>query len=241
MKEKIKIRKIILTAMLIVSFVFGMALTRSNAATDNVKIIINPVPGAGDDYTIQVSFADIPARGIDAVNFSLTFDKNVEILSVTKGVIADTGAEALEKDLGGCFDYYIQNGQINFIWTTGSGENYAIKNPGVFATISCKSSESINIKSIKIGYLDAANKGIPYAYTIENRTMSITYLCGDVNCDGDINTADIILLAKKLTGRIELTSAQTLNAKTTSSEAVNADCLLALIKYMTGEVISLPV
>lgn len=67
------------------------------------------------------------------------------------------------------------------------------------------------------------------------------FTCGDLLGDGEINTADLIFLAKFTSGRIsELTATQKLAADTSGDKKVNADDLLILIKYMTGEITSLP-
>lgn len=64
---------------------------------------------------------------------------------------------------------------------------------------------------------------------------------GDVNCDGKISTADLILLAKAIAGRVTLTTAQITNANCYNGTGINSEDLLALIKFFIGEVSSLPI
>lgn len=66
-------------------------------------------------------------------------------------------------------------------------------------------------------------------------------LMGDVNLDEEVNTADLILLAKVVGNRTPMFTGQALiNANCNKGAGVNGDDLLALIKFLTNRAIELP-
>ena len=67
----------------------------SFAAGETVQISVGKeTANAGEQFTVDVSFADIPSTGLQAVDFSLKYDSSlISIDSVTAGKITETGAE----------------------------------------------------------------------------------------------------------------------------------------------------
>lgn len=67
-------------------------------------------------------------------------------------------------------------------------------------------------------------------------------LIGDLNNDGKIDTVDVILLAKYIAGRIDLTEIQKIYARTIGGgDTINSDCLIVLIKFLIGDIETLPI
>lgn len=64
---------------------------------------------------------------------------------------------------------------------------------------------------------------------------------GDINNNGEVNTADLISLAKYLSGRIGIDSIDAEAADCYYDSRVNSDDLLTFLKYLTGAVKELPV
>lgn len=64
---------------------------------------------------------------------------------------------------------------------------------------------------------------------------------GDVNCNGNVDTADLILLAKYISGKVAiLTDQGKINAKCKAGGGITGDDLLALIKYLINRSLVLP-
>lgn len=65
-------------------------------------------------------------------------------------------------------------------------------------------------------------------------------LRGDINGNGEINTADLILYAKYCATRVTVQSLSQKNSDCNNDGRLDADDLLFLIKYMTGEITEFP-
>lgn len=67
-----------------------------------------------------------------------------------------------------------------------------------------------------------------------------TTIIGDLNGDAKISISDLIILAKSLSRKIELTENQKLISDLNDDGKLNGDDLLIFIKYLVGEISSFP-
>jgi hypothetical protein len=114
---------------------------------------------AGEEFSLDITLEDVPAGGISAIDFSITYDEDlIDISSIEEGPISKTGASEREQDLaneagvpdlggsmfnpaGGysCLDYVLSDGLTTVTWATGlldvSESEYWISENGVLLTI----------------------------------------------------------------------------------------------------------
>lgn len=119
------------------------------AAGETVQISVSTAEAkAGEQFTVEVSLADIPSTGIQATDFSVVYDNTlITIDSVKAGAITSTKAEGSDATGGEApiFDSTIINdeGCVNLIWTTAlEDSSYWISKNGVFCTITGTVSKS---------------------------------------------------------------------------------------------------
>lgn len=119
------------------------------AAGETVQISVSTAEAkAGEQFTVNVSLADIPTTGIQATDFSIAYDNTlITIDSVKAGAITSTKAEGSDATSGEApiFDSSINNdeGSVNLIWTTAlEDSSYWISKEGVFCTITGTVSKS---------------------------------------------------------------------------------------------------
>lgn len=119
------------------------------AAGETVQISVSTAEAkAGEQFTVDVSLADIPSTGIQAIDFSIVYDNTlVTIDSVKAGAITSTKAEGSDATGGEApiFDSSILNeeGYVNLVWSTAlEDSSYWISKEGVFCTITGTVSKS---------------------------------------------------------------------------------------------------
>lgn len=112
------------------------------AADETVQISVGTAEvKAGEQFTVDVTIADIPSAGIQGVDFSINFDSSlVTIDSITAGNLTKTGADDVDDSaaLSPLFDYSLSNedGYVNLIWSTSLDDStYWLKGNGTFCTI----------------------------------------------------------------------------------------------------------
>lgn len=76
--------------------------------------------------------------------------------------------------------------------------------------------------------------------TADNSMKIERYLCGDVNCDGEINGKDLIVIKKYIDGQKELTEQGIINADVNDDDLVNQADVEVLRKYLLGTYTKLP-
>lgn len=114
------------------------------AASDTVQISVGTATvNPGEEFSVDVSLADIPATGIQGCDFTVKYDNTVlTVDSVTAGPITETGADSSDStsSLIPVFDSEVlsSEGAINLAWSTGLESQYWIKSDGVFCTITGK-------------------------------------------------------------------------------------------------------
>lgn len=174
------------------------------AAGETVQISVSTAEAkAGEQFTVDVSLADIPSTGIQSTDFAIVYDNTlITIDSVKQGAIIPTNVEGVDLTGGGeapIFDCSILNeeGCANFIWTTAlEDSSYWISKSGVFCTITGTVSESapegtvadlklvprdsetypgsgIKIDKISCGYFDDAGKKVSYGVKTVNGKVTV--------------------------------------------------------------------
>ena len=76
--------------------------------------------------------------------------------------------------------------------------------------------------------------------TVDNSAKNEKFLCGDVNCDGEVNGKDLIVIKKYINGEKELTEQGKINADVNDDDLVNQADVEVLRKYLVGTYKKLP-
>ena len=194
-----KTNKVIASAL---AFIMATTIAAGSvyAAGEKVTISADKVEAtAGSEFTVNVMLSDVPATGVMACEFALTYDSSaLNITGVTAGEIANTGSDSAESDISGeCPSFYADYstaGTINVTWSTGlSDTSYWITKDGVFATITgtvaanaaageyeigvtAISREDISgtNSSILIGYVDSNKQVVEYEAVASNGSVTVT-------------------------------------------------------------------
>ncbi|MBR2284674.1 MAG: Cohesin domain protein [Ruminococcus sp.] len=137
-----KTKKIVIGAMAAAMLSLSVcSLAPAAAADETVQISVSKTTAeAGGQFTVDVSLADIPAAGIQVLNFSLKFDSSlITIDSVTPGAATETGAGSADPTAASLenFNSYTESeGVVAVMWSTGLDDaSYWIKNDGVYCTV----------------------------------------------------------------------------------------------------------
>lgn len=139
-----KTKKIVIGAMAAAMLSLSLtSLAPATAADETVQISVSKAEAeAGGTFTVEVSFADIPATAIQGAQFAIEFDKSVlQVTDIKAGAIADTGASSADASSSQMpvFNKFISNeeGWASVMWSTMVKDaSYWIKSDGVFCTIS---------------------------------------------------------------------------------------------------------
>lgn len=124
------------------SLMLAMTTAPVVGAADAVKVTVgNTTAKAGENFSVTIELADIPAAGINACDFGIKYDSSaLTITGVTAGELAKDettleGVSALETN--------IEAGLVSIIYGLGTTEaaNY-MKNDGVFVTLEGKVSST---------------------------------------------------------------------------------------------------
>nr|AEV59154.1 scaffoldin C [Ruminococcus flavefaciens] len=145
------------------------------AANETVQISVGnaTVEKAGEKFTVDVSLADVPAAGIQAIDFSIAFDNAIITIDEVKaGRITETGATGSDSTSAAAplFDSYINNdeGYLCLAWSTSLDDaSYWIKSDGVFCTISgtvssnAKTNDKSDLKIVATDRETYPGSGVP--------------------------------------------------------------------------------
>lgn len=193
-----KTNKVIASAL---AFIMATTMAAGSvfAAGEQVTISADKVEAtAGSEFSVDIKLSDVPATGIMACEFALSYDASaLSVTGVTAGAIANTGADAAESDISGeCPSFYADYstaGTVNLTWSTGlTDASYWIAEDGVFATITGTVSASaaageypIEIvaisrddisgtnSSILVGYVDSNNQAVEYEAVVSNGSVTV--------------------------------------------------------------------
>jgi hypothetical protein len=113
------------------------------AAGETVQISVGKTSAeVGSKFSVDVSLADIPSSGIQALDFAITYDSSaLTIDSVEAGALVNKGVNTadLSASLSPCFESSINKteGYVSLIWSTATDDaSYWLKGNGVYCTIS---------------------------------------------------------------------------------------------------------
>ena len=246
-----------------------MAVTASAAET--VKVTIgNDKTEAGGSFSIDVDLASLPSSGLTTVDFAISYDKSlVSITDVSLGSIGKTGADSKEGEYGDTlFNVKDTGSEIIIVWATGVDDSaYWLKKEGTFVTITGKASSnapsgsvakfegkavdrlqypggSAN-KDIVFSSVDADKKVTDYEASVTAGSVeigkSVEAKYGDVDCNGQIDVKDAVLLARISANDSTLTSDEAsaqakINADVTHDGVVTAKDLTKLLCYLAYQI-----
>lgn len=115
------------------------SLAPAVAAGETVQISVGKAEAmAGEQFTVDVSLADVPSTGIMSIDFQIAYDNTIiTIDKVEAGAITETGASGSDPTAeAALFDYSVTDaGAITLTWSTGLDSTYYISKDGVFCTI----------------------------------------------------------------------------------------------------------
>ncbi len=119
----------------------------SFAAGETVQISVGKDSAeAGEQFEVEVTLADIPSTGIQALEFVVNYDDSIiSIESIEAGSIADTGAVGSDPTASvlPVFDVLITDDYASIAWSTSlSDSSYWLKKDGVLCTIKGKVSST---------------------------------------------------------------------------------------------------
>jgi hypothetical protein len=127
---------------------------------------------AGDTFDVTVDLKNVPDTGIAGCEFAVEYDSTqFELQSVVENtsltgdaanaeleIVPDLGTTMINGDTYSCLDYNIMEDKVAFLWATGLGEDYFIKNDGTLVTLTFAvrddaedSDSSISIDAIRDG------------------------------------------------------------------------------------------
>jgi len=193
------------------------------AAGETVQISVGTAEAkAGEQFTVDVSLADIPSTGIQAIDFTIAYDNTlITIDSVKAGAITTTNAEGSDSTNGAMpiFDSSILNeeGCVNLIWSTSlQDSSYWLSKDGVFCTITgtvSKSAPEGTVADLKLvpgkretypgsgalvgkiacGYFDGTSK-VSYEVAVKNGKVTVPGSGVTEGMRGDANCDGQVLL-----------------------------------------------
>ena len=137
-----KTKKVVVGALAAMLSLSVCSLAPVVAAGETVQISVGKVTAeAGKQFSVDVSLADIPSSGIQALDFAVSYDsKSLTIDSVEAGELINKGADSadLSASLSPLFESSINSkeGYVSLIWSTATDDaSYWLKGDGVYCTI----------------------------------------------------------------------------------------------------------
>nr|AEV59412.1 scaffoldin C [Ruminococcus flavefaciens] len=137
-----KTKKVVVGALAAMLSLSVCSLAPVVAAGETVQISVGKTNAeAGAEFSVDVSLADIPSSGIQALDFAVTYDSKVlTITKVEQGALVNKSAETADKSaaLSPLFESSINSteGFVSTIWSTSTDDaSYWLKGDGVFCTI----------------------------------------------------------------------------------------------------------
>ena len=164
----------------------------SFAAGETVQISVGKdTAKAGEQFEVEVTLADIPSSGIQALEFVVNYDKSlISIESIDAGPITATGAEAKDptSPVVPVYDVLINDSYASIAWSTSLDDaSYWLKNDGVLCTI--KGKVASGAKDGSVAKLEvAANDRLLNPDSSEKNTE---ILCGYSKADGSSVNYDV--------------------------------------------------
>jgi hypothetical protein len=220
-EEKImKTKKVVVGALAAMLSLSVCSLASAVAAGETVQISVSKINAeAGAEFSVDVSLADIPSSGIQALDFAVTYDsKLLTITSVEQGSLINKSAETADKSaaLSPLFESSINSkeGFVSMIWSTSTDDaSYWLKGEGVFCTIKgtvasgATNSAVADLKIVPIDRETYAGSGSPN---------------GDIGCGYEKDGKPVKLATSVSNGSVTVGKVVTTSQKPTS-EIVRGD------------------
>lgn len=151
------------------------------AAGETVQISVGKISAnAGETFSVDVSFSDVPTNGIQCCDFAIKYDSSlVTIDSVEAGELANTNAinDDPSSALLSIFDSSVDEKKnlVSLSWSTSLGDSsYWMNGDGVFCTINGTLSADAK-GTIPLEVVPASRNTYPGS-NVQNEVVSIGYL-----------------------------------------------------------------
>ena len=218
MKNREKYIWIWILSLFLLSGLTGMAVAETlvsvSPPTQNVDM--------GETFTIDVTMD--PNTSIAGAQFDLSFDASlVSADSVTEGDLLKQGGASTYFNPG-----MIDNtaGTINSVAGAITTPGATVSSPGVFATIQMTAktvdgTSSLNLSNVIVGDIN----GTAVSTTVNNGSVIIGALCGDLNLDGMVTAADAVIALEIASGSRPFNSAADVSG---DGQVISLDALMIL-------------
>ncbi len=211
------------------------------AAGETVQISVGSASAQkGETFTVDVSLADVPASGIQGIDFALTYDKSaISITKITAGAVAQgAGSSDQTASLLPTFDSVINDseGYASVIWSTGVKDSSGwITKGGVFCTVTGT-------------VLNGATDGTDYAIKLEpvkrdtyvgsgtkNAKINAGYVDGTSAVKYEVKTGDgSVSVGSKQTTTIETPAAKTKAGDANCDTQVNMSDVVLIMQSLVN-------
>ena len=196
------------------------------AAGETVQISVGKTSAeVGSKFSVDVSLADIPSSGIQALDFAITYDSSaLTIDSVEAGALINKGVDKadLSASLSPCFESSINKteGYVSLIWSTATDDaSYWLKGNGVYCTINgtVASSAKNGTYDLKITPIERETF---YGSKKSNATIGCGYESNGKPVKLDVKTSD----GSVTVGKIETTTTTIVTQGPTATKRGDANC-----------------
>ena len=202
------------------------SLAPAVAAGETVQISVGKTNAeAGAAFSVDVSLADIPSSGIQALDFAITYDSSaLTIDSVEAGALINKGVDKadLSASLSPCFESSINKteGYVSLIWSTATDDaSYWLKGNGVYCTINgtVASGAKNGTYDLKITPIERETF---YGSKKSNATIGCGYESNGKPVKLDVKTSD----GSVTVGKIETTTTTIVTQGPTATKRGDANC-----------------
>nr|AEV59026.1 scaffoldin C [Ruminococcus flavefaciens] len=196
------------------------------AAGETVQISVGKTSAeVGANFSVDVSLADIPSSGIQALDFAITYDSSaLTIDSVEAGALINKGVDKadLSASLSPCFESSINKteGYVSLIWSTATDDaSYWLKGNGVYCTINgtVASGAKNGTYDLKITPIERETF---YGSKKSNATIGCGYESNGKPVKLDVKTSD----GSVTVGKIETTTTTIVTQGPTATKRGDANC-----------------
>nr|AEV59018.1 scaffoldin C [Ruminococcus flavefaciens] len=196
------------------------------AAGETVQISVGKTSAeVGSKFSVDVSLADIPSSGIQALDFAITYDSSaLTIDSVEAGALINKGVDKadLSASLSPCFESSINKteGYVSLIWSTATDDaSYRLKGNGVYCTINgtVASGAKNGTYDLKITPIERETF---YGSKKSNATIGCGYESNGKPVKLDVKTSD----GSVTVGKIETTTTTIVTQGPTATKRGDANC-----------------
>jgi len=218
-------KKINLAVLLILTMILGLMPFSSVLATEAPTISVTvSTPDSNGEFNATVSISGNP--GIAFLSLRLHFDKaKLEPVSITKGSALSAGSLTSNINAPG-IDY------VTAVWSDAVGSDAN----GTLFTVKFKAKQEAfgktNLGLSAHGIFDKSDEMNPVNVVLSDAEVCLL-MYGDVNNDGKVDIADLLLLARYLAGHNVYINTEA--AKVTPGEGrIGINDLLLLARYLAG-------